>query len=90
MLQQVLANHPYGVAGPQLLASLNALLQSPFDAVLFGCATFEEYLIKYAEQYVDVLVKARGCIVYPKGAQVWMGWNQYQYYGYAPGYQYAQ
>ena len=77
ILKQILNQNPCGIASSQLLTLLNEKLQTTFDHTLFGCNSFEEYLVKQAESFADVMVKMHGCIVYPKGWQGWV-WQQSQ------------
>lgn len=63
-LRVFLSQHPLGIPSNQLFQLLTQNIN--FDYTLFNCNSFEEYLVKYAESYADVMVKVKGCIVYPK------------------------
>ena len=63
----MLSLSPCGVPSAQLVRMLHEKLSFAFDYTLFSCCSFEEYLVKYAENYADVMIKVSGCIVYPKG-----------------------
>ncbi|CAD8052801.1 unnamed protein product [Paramecium primaurelia] len=66
-LKQILNQYTNGIPAFQLLQILQLHIQNTFEYTQFGCSTFEEYMVKYAENYSDVMIKMKGCIIYPKG-----------------------
>ncbi|KAM3138265.1 hypothetical protein pb186bvf_009541 [Paramecium bursaria] len=65
-LRQLIAQNSQGILSSNLLNLLQQQVQNQFDLSYYACQTFEEFLVKHADSYSDVMVKKKGCFVYPK------------------------